>query len=318
MRIIPFGYSTPNAQATLDRLMEGKRAALIDIRHTPYSKRPEWRQEALEARYGTRYRHVPSLGNVNHANGGEIRLANAAQGIPFLLDGLHKGYTLIVMCTCQSFEQCHRRIVVDLVKAALPEVEIVLDEATQGPGDIVVTVPQSFGLDTWIDEGDPAGAEWSGEEWHYYLGGNPPDIKPGARVYVVYKGTLRGYSPLVRIDRFPDGRYGLVRHGNAVAVTIPEYIPGFRGFRYRWWLRDLEVPFPDWQNPDAVPPGRPHEVVLQGAKPEPTQPTPEKKTFSVKDFWTAQDTTQRDEVLEALKPVPYKTRCVIEVDGKVI
>lgn len=131
-RIIPFGYSTPNAQPTLDRLMEDKRAILVDIRYTPYSKkRPEWRQEALEARYGTRYRHVPSLGNVNHANGGEIRLANATQGIPFLVDGLRKGYTLIVMCTCANYSTCHRKTVCELVKAALPEVEVVLDEAAQ-------------------------------------------------------------------------------------------------------------------------------------------------------------------------------------------
>ena len=31
--------------------------------------------------------------------------------------------------------------------------------------DVVVTVPLSFGLDTWIAEGDAAGEEWSGEEW---------------------------------------------------------------------------------------------------------------------------------------------------------
>ena len=28
--------------------------------------------------------------------------------------------------------------------------------------DVVVTVPKSFGLDTWIEEGDAAGEPWSG------------------------------------------------------------------------------------------------------------------------------------------------------------
>src|SRR5262245_13300185 len=87
--------------------------------------------------------------------------------------------------------------------------------------DVVVTVPQSFGLDTWIAEGDLPGQSWSGEEWHFYLGGPVPNIKPGERVYVVYKGKLRGYAPLVRIERNGRG-YALVRHNDAVAVTIDE------------------------------------------------------------------------------------------------
>jgi len=59
--------------------------------------------------------------------------------------------------------------------------------------DICVTIPKSFGLQQWIDEGDPAGApEWSGHEWHFFLGGSRPTIEPGERVYVVFNGTLRG------------------------------------------------------------------------------------------------------------------------------
>jgi hypothetical protein len=32
-------------------------------------------------------------------------------------------------------------------------------------------------------------------------------------------------------------------------MTIPEYIRGFRGWRQRWWERESEIPFPDWQTP---------------------------------------------------------------------
>jgi hypothetical protein len=45
-------------------------------------------------------------------------------------------------------------------------------------------------------------------------------------------------------------RYALVRHGDAVAVTIDEFVRGFRGWRYRWWNRDIETPFPDWWKPE--------------------------------------------------------------------
>lgn len=114
--------------------------------------------------------------------------------------------------------------------------------------DVVVTVPKSFGLDTWIEEGDAAGEPWSGEEWHFYLGGSPPRMQTGERVYVVYNGKLRGYAPLVRIERY-ERSYALVRHGGAVAVTIDRPIPGFRGFRYVDWDRSEEKPFPEWRQP---------------------------------------------------------------------
>lgn len=115
--------------------------------------------------------------------------------------------------------------------------------------DVVVTVPKSFGLAEWIAEGDAAGEPWSGEEWDFLLGGTPPHIQGGERVYVVYNGRLRGFAPLVRIMHEGARRYSLVRAGGAVAVTILEHIPGFRGFRYRWWDRSLERPFPGWKTP---------------------------------------------------------------------
>lgn len=36
--------------------------------------------------------------------------------------------------------------------------------------DVVVCVPKSFGLETWIAEGDAADTPWSGREWDFYLG----------------------------------------------------------------------------------------------------------------------------------------------------
>lgn len=115
--------------------------------------------------------------------------------------------------------------------------------------DVVVTLPKRFGLKAWIAEGDPAGTEWSGEEWGWYMGGNPPTkLDPGDRVYVVYSGHLIGYSPLVciRENLYMLG-YVLVRRGDAVAVTIDERIRGFQGYRYRWWDREQERPFPEWK-----------------------------------------------------------------------
>jgi hypothetical protein len=113
--------------------------------------------------------------------------------------------------------------------------------------DVVVTVPKDRWAD-WLDEGDLPGDEWgtgdaNRDGWYdFYLGGALPKIEPGERVYIVAHGRLRGYAPLVRLSRS-----SLVRQGGAVAVTIPEPIRGFQGWRYRWWDRSIEVPFPNWQ-----------------------------------------------------------------------
>jgi len=114
--------------------------------------------------------------------------------------------------------------------------------------DVVVTVPLSFGWDRWIGEGDPAGERWSGTMYWFTLGGHPPKIDRGERVYIVHNKRLRGYAPLISVEPTTRG-CALVRGGDAVACTIEVLIPGFRGFRYRWWRREDEIPFPDWRKP---------------------------------------------------------------------
>jgi hypothetical protein len=141
--------------------------------------------------------------------------------------------------------------------------------------DIVVTVPKTFthpcapgkqGLAAWIAEGDAAGDEpgrnflhANDVEWEFSVYGARPVIASGERVYVVCEGKLRGFAPLERLEfsarrstaprLYGLGRSVFVRKGGAVAVTIPEAITGFRGWRYRWWDRSIEVPFPDWKTP---------------------------------------------------------------------
>lgn len=115
-------------------------------------------------------------------------------------------------------------------------------------GDIVVTVPKRL-WEEWIAEGDLPGDVWSGDVFYSFYVSQRPAMQPGDLVYIVAHGKLRGYAPLVRIDRTYGYRYALIRHGGAVAVTIPESIPGFRGFRYRWWNRSDEIAFDDWKTP---------------------------------------------------------------------
>lgn len=123
--------------------------------------------------------------------------------------------------------------------------------------DIVVTMPLSFkygglkGLAAWISEGDAAGDIsnlTTGREYCFTLSGNRPPVKPGDRVYVVHNKHLIGYAPLVSLESYGNWNWGLIRGGGAVAVTIDEEIPGFQGWRYRWWGLQDERPFPEWRN----------------------------------------------------------------------
>jgi len=63
--------------------------------------------------------------------------------------------------------------------------------------------------------------------------------------------TFFGSDARPRIDgQNASGRWAIGRKGGAVAVTIPEQVRGFRGFRPRWWYREQERPFPGWIETD--------------------------------------------------------------------
>ena len=122
--------------------------------------------------------------------------------------------------------------------------------------DLVVTVPKNLWF-AWIAEGDAVGEPESGEEWAYWVSRARPPIEPGDRLYVVAWGMLRGYAPVTRVVRQPLGdQFGICRQGKAVACTVRDArFDGFRGYRKRWWAREIEVPFPTWKTegiPDAV------------------------------------------------------------------
>ena len=117
--------------------------------------------------------------------------------------------------------------------------------------DVVVTVPKGA-WSRWLGEGDLAG-DPAMYESHFWLAyGRLPAIEHGDRVYIVAHGKLRGYAPLLRVERscrLAPSRSCLVRGGGARAVTIAEPVRGFQGWRYRWWSLSDERPFPGWMSP---------------------------------------------------------------------
>jgi len=114
--------------------------------------------------------------------------------------------------------------------------------------DFVGTIPKWF-FNQWVAEGDAAGDPPTGQEWGWFTRDRQAaNIHPGDRFYVVAHGKLRGWAPVTRVCR-DEGGWIICRQGDAVACTLDESIPGFRGLRRRWWNREQERPFPGWQKP---------------------------------------------------------------------
>jgi hypothetical protein len=113
------GYATKEAGNILEDVMSvNARALIVDTRLVPHCHwSTAWSQQGLQQRWGKRYIWRGMwLGNLNYnAPMRGIHLADAAQGIPWLIRGLEKGWTLILLCGCANSMQCHRRVIYELV-----------------------------------------------------------------------------------------------------------------------------------------------------------------------------------------------------------
>jgi uncharacterized protein (DUF488 family) len=81
-------------------------AVLVDVRFSPNSRNPQWRQAALKKALGDRYIHVKALGNKNH-KGGPIEFLDLQGGMDTLAH-LTQNQKVIIMCACSNRAICHR------------------------------------------------------------------------------------------------------------------------------------------------------------------------------------------------------------------
>lgn len=103
-------YTAGYAAWTLDQLAATRErldAIIVDIRANPTSTRAEWRKHALIARFGSRYKHLPELGNRNYFNGGPIELAAPHRAVS-PMRSLLQHFPVILLCACRDVQSCHR------------------------------------------------------------------------------------------------------------------------------------------------------------------------------------------------------------------
>lgn len=137
-RVYPVGYSAGGSSEYIAGLMAQPEMILIDSRLKPYSWRAEWRQDALSAKYGERYRVAGRfLGNLNY-RGGEIKIADLSTGLKGLRKYLDEEHDLIVLCECCNWNTCHRKVIVEALQEKRPGVQVI-----QPPKPESVRVEQS-------------------------------------------------------------------------------------------------------------------------------------------------------------------------------
>ena len=121
-RIFTTGYGGGKNINDLKPLIERLGAILADIRFTPYSQVMVWRQIYLKTLLGSRYLHIPNLGNRSFKEPDKITIQNLKLGIETLLS---LNSNLILFCGCEKFENCHRRLISEeLSKRGIETVEI--------------------------------------------------------------------------------------------------------------------------------------------------------------------------------------------------
>jgi hypothetical protein len=130
MKVYPIGYSTPRARERIDELLQTK-TLLIDTRITPWSWDEQWRKEALEDRYGDKYKFAGKyLGNLEK-DSGLIRIADLDTGILGLMRYFDQGYDLILLCQCKIYDKCHVSHIVDRLLQLLIVEVVKFEQAVQ-------------------------------------------------------------------------------------------------------------------------------------------------------------------------------------------
>jgi hypothetical protein len=107
MTLYDCGYQEIKKLDKLVGLVGALDAILVDVRYSPNSRDPQWRQRALKEKLGFRYFHCRDLGNAIYKQGGSIEFVDLPRGIATLARFLQEK-NVIILCACWNRENCHR------------------------------------------------------------------------------------------------------------------------------------------------------------------------------------------------------------------
>ena len=120
-KIFTTGYTAKDINE-LHPMLDALDAVLVDIRFVPYSQVLHWRQIYLKVLLGSKYLHIPNLGNRTYKED-KITIQNLGLGLETVFS-LNKN--AVLMCACEKMENCHRRVISTELKKRSIETEEIL------------------------------------------------------------------------------------------------------------------------------------------------------------------------------------------------
>ncbi len=116
-KLYTVGYASLEGVEQLQGLFD-QQVLIVDIRYYPASRwRPEWSRRRLMERFTTNYCHIRELGNVNYRSSSlPIELVDAAAGVSLIAGLLQTGHDICLLCACANWQNCHRRVVAELLQ----------------------------------------------------------------------------------------------------------------------------------------------------------------------------------------------------------
>jgi len=116
-KLYTVGYASLEGAEQLQGLFS-QQVLIVDIRYYPASRwRPEWSRKRLMERFTTNYCHIRELGNVNYRSSSlPIELVDATAGVSWIAGILQTGRDICLLCACANWQNCHRRVVAELLQ----------------------------------------------------------------------------------------------------------------------------------------------------------------------------------------------------------
>jgi uncharacterized protein (DUF488 family) len=89
---------------------------VIDVRFSPFSKMPWWTKKALSNELGESYIHMGKLGNINYNSVNSLIKIADIETCEKVIQIMNKGFVCILLCACDEYDKCHRKIVAEEIQ----------------------------------------------------------------------------------------------------------------------------------------------------------------------------------------------------------
>ena len=93
---------------------------VVDVRFKPFTNLPFWSKFELEKSLNNFYVNIPEFGNINYTNPkSDFEISNYQEGLIKFLNLMKINNKFILMCCCEDYNKCHRKLLTELLSKDL-------------------------------------------------------------------------------------------------------------------------------------------------------------------------------------------------------